>query len=53
MEFTFRQQSKIVTQGEQLMINISKKFHEDLKKRKLLKKDLKITISLSDNIEVS
>jgi len=53
MEFTFHQQSKIVTQGEQKMINISKKFHRELKERHLLGRDLKITIKLSDDIEVS
>ena len=53
MEFAFKQESKIIVQGDQLMINISKKFHEKLREKKLLKKDLKIDVKLSDDVDVS
>ena len=48
MQFTIEQKSKIVTQGEQKLINISKKFHQDLKNKKLLGRDLIITITFND-----
>lgn len=53
MEFAFKQESKIIVQGDQLMINISKRFHRELKERHLLKKDLKINIKLSDDVDIS
>ena len=53
MRYTFEQKSKIVTQGEQRLINIKKKFFDDLKEKKLLGRDLNITITLDDNVDVS
>ena len=53
MKFTINQESKIITQGDQRLINISKKFHESLVDKNLLKKDLKITIILDDDVESS
>ncbi len=52
MEFTFKQKSKIITQGTQRLINISNIFHDEIKKRKLLGKDLNITIILDDDVEI-
>ncbi len=52
MGFTFTQKSKIITQGTQRLINISNKFHDQLKEMHLLGKDLKITVTLDDDIEI-
>lgn len=53
MNYIIEQESKINKQGEQLKICISKKFYDELRKKKLLGKDLKIKISLSDELDVS
>lgn len=53
MKFTIEQTSKIIKQGTQRMINISSKFHEDLIVKKLLGKDLNITITFDDDVKVS
>ena len=53
MEFTIEQKSKISIQGPQLHLNIKKKFHDELKKKKLLGKDLQVTITFSDVLDAS
>ena len=45
MKFTIEQKSKINTQGPALHVNIKKEFHQELDDKKLLGKDLNITIT--------
>ena len=53
MKFTIEQKSKINTQGPALHVNILKKFHQKLRDKKLLGKDLNITIVFDDDVDVS
>lgn len=48
MKHTIEQISKINTQGSALHVHIKKEFHQELKKKGLLGKDLNITIIFED-----
>jgi len=48
VKHTIEQISKINTQGPALHVNIPKKFHQELKDKGLLGKDLNITIIFED-----
>ena len=48
MKHTISQKSKINTQGPALHVNILKKFHQELRDKGLLGKDLNITIIFED-----
>lgn len=53
MRHTISQKSKISKMGPALHVNILKKFHKELKKKKLLGKDLSITIIFEDVVDAS
>ena len=48
MKHTIEQKSKISTQGPALQVNIKKQFHQELRDKGLLGKDLNITITFED-----
>lgn len=48
MKHTIEQKSKINTQGPALHVNIKKEFHQELREKGLLGKDLNITIIFED-----
>lgn len=48
MKYTIEQKSKISKMGPALHVNIPKKYHQELEEKKLLGKDLNITIVFED-----
>ncbi len=53
MRHTIKQKSKISKMGPALHVNILKKYHKELKRKKLLGKDLNITLVFEDAVDAS
>jgi len=51
MEVSIEQKSKICKQGIRYHINIRKKFHQKIIDKKLLGRDLKVTITFNDVLD--